>query len=521
MEEPPPGPAADDALRVRVPIKAGQRAVAVAFLDRPHVQFEDQRKPLLRDDPGSGDQQRPSVSRVDIAGPYDATGVSDTPARRRIFVCRATGTPADAACVKTILSTVAHRAYRRPLTDADTQLLLRFYNEGRTAGGFERGIEEAITRILVSPSFLFRVEQDPPGVAPLTAYRLSDVELASRLSFFLWSSIPDDQLLELGERGRLKDPAVLDQQVRRMLADPRSDALVKNFTGQWLHVRDVPTVKPDRFLFPDFDENLRASFQRESELFIDSILRSDRSVLDLLTANHTFLNERLARHYGIPNVYGDRFRRVTLTDEARFGLLGQGSLLTLTSYPTRTSPVVRGKWILENILGTIPPDPPPNVPPLADATANGKVLTMRERMVQHRSNPVCASCHAMMDPIGLSLENFDAVGRWRSVGESSTPLDVSGALPDGMTFEGVAGLKQALLKHSADFVRTMTEKLLTYGLGRGLEYYDQPTVRRITREAAGQNYRFSALVSSIVKSAPFQMRRSPEPAAATAVAERR
>jgi hypothetical protein len=431
-------------------------------------------------------------------------------------VCRPTGANGDAACARTILSTLARRAYRRPVTDEDLELLLRFYNDGRTAGGFEKGIESALARILVSPSFLFRVEQDPDNVRPGAQYRVSDLELASRLSFFLWSSIPDDTLLDLAERGKLKDPVQLEQQVRRMLADTRSEALVSNFASQWLHLRDVSETSPDRWLFPQFDDNLRRAFRRETELFIDSILREDRSVLDLLQANYTFVNERLARHYGIPNVYGDHFRRVTLTDEVRGGLLGQGSILTVTSQDIRTSPVRRGVYILENFVGVPPPPPPPNVPPLKDSTPAGQVLSMRERMVQHRANAVCASCHSVMDPLGLALENFDAVGAWRTVGESNTAIDASGALPDGTKFDGPAGLKKALLSQPSGFVTTMSEKLLTYALGRGLEYYDAPAVRKIVQDAAKNDYRFSTVITSIVKSVPFQMRRSVDAPVTTA-----
>jgi hypothetical protein len=508
----------DDVLNVRVPVKAGPRTVGVTFLKHPSVQFEDVQKPILRDAVEYSDTQgMPALARVEIGGPFGATGAEETPARKRLFVCRPKGSADEAACAKTIISTFARRAYRRPVTGDDLELLTQFYADGKAAGGFEKGIESAVARVLVSPSFLFRVEQDPDNAAPGTVYRVSDLELASRLSFFLWSSIPDDQLLDLAEHGKLKDATVFDQQVRRMLADSRSESLVNNFAGQWLHFRNVPELKPDRWHFPEFDDNLRRAFRRETELFIDSVFREDRSVLDLLTANYTFVNERLARHYGIPNIYGDHFRRITWADDTRLGLLGHGSILTLTSQPVRTSPVRRGVWILENLIGVTPPAPPPNVPSLPEDTANaGRVLTMRERMVEHRANPVCASCHAVMDPLGLALENFDAVGKWRSVGEGNAVLDVKGTMPDGTTFDGAAGLRQALVSHSSAFVTTLTEKLLTYALGRGLEYYDQPTVRKITRDAAQRDYRASSLILGIVKSVPFQMRKSLDrPAAST------
>lgn len=506
----------DDALRFRVPVKAGKRAVVVTFLKRPSVQFEDQSMPLLRDYPGTSDQQQPALSKVEIDGPHGAAVRDDTPSRQRIFVCRPASDAAAAGCAKTIVSTLARRAYRRPVTDADVQLLLQFYEQGRTGAGFDRGIEAAITRMLVSPSFLFRIHEDPANVPAGSAYRVSDLDLASRLSFFLWSSIPDEELLSLAERGRLRDAAVLDQQVRRMLADSRSEALARNFTGQWLDLRKVRDVKPTQRQFPDFDANLRDAFQRETELLIDSIMRDDRSVVDLLRANYTFVNERLARHYGIPNVYGAHFRRVTLHDDTRGGLLGHGSILTLTSNDTRTSPVRRGVFILENILGIEPPAPPANVPALREDPAHaGKMLSMRERMVEHRANPACSGCHALMDPLGLALEHFDAVGK---AVESRTPLDLSGVLPDGTAFDGPAGLRQVLLSRSNEFVTNMTERLFTYALGRGAEYYDAPAIRTIARDASEQNYRFSSLILGIVKSEAFQMRRTLDRAVTTAVA---
>jgi hypothetical protein len=392
------------------------------------------------------------------------------------------------------------------VTDKDIQPLLAFYAEGREQGGFEAGIERALRRFLVSPEFLFRVERDPANAKPRTAYRISNLELASRLSFFLWSSIPDEELLEVASKGQLTTPTVLARQVRRMVADHRAEAFVKNFAGQWLFLRNLPATGPVQSIFPDFDEGLRQAFEQETELFFDSIVREDRSALDLLNADYTFLNERLAQHYNIPNVKGSHFRRVSLPkDSMRSGLLGQGSILTVTSYPDRTSPVVRGKWILENLVGAPPPPPLPNVPALKPTNESGAVLSMRERMAQHRANPVCASCHAVMDPLGLSLENFDGVGKWRTLGESGAPVDATGVFPDGTKFTGPAGLKQALVQ-SDRFVTTLTEKMLTYALGRGLEYYDGPAVRAIVRDAARKDYQFSSFILGVVQSTPFQMR---------------
>jgi mono/diheme cytochrome c family protein len=455
----------------------------------------------------------PEISKLIVGGPYEPAGRGDTPSRRKTFVCRpgsVDGRPArsvqESACARTILTRLARRAFRRPVTSADIQPLYAFYEKGRAHGDFESGIQAALEAMLVSPEFLFRIEQDPQPAGAGKAYRISDVDLASRLSFFLWSSIPDDELLDLAERGGLNDPAALQRQVRRMLDDPRADALVSNFAGQWLHLRNVDTVKPDPMVLP-FDEALRQAFRTETTLFVSSIFREDRSLLDLLSADYTFVNQRLAEHYGIPRVYGSQFRRVTLTDANRRGLLGQGSVLTVTSYPNRTSVVQRGKWILENLLGTPPPPPPPDVPELK-AAPHGKVLSMREQMQVHRANAVCAACHARMDPIGFALENYDAVGRWRSE-DAGTTIDASGKLPDGTDFQGPAGLRQLLLtRYRDDFVRTASEKLLTYALGRGVEYYDFPAVRSIDREAARDNYRISSLILAIVKSMPFQMRRA-------------
>ena len=394
------------------------------------------------------------------------------------------------------------------MLDADLAVPLKFYQQARVSEGFEAGIELALRSILVSPEFLFRVEQDPGDAAPKTAYRLTALELASRLSFFLWSSIPDDELLDSAIPGNLKPPAVLEKQVRRMLADPRSRVLATNFAEQWLYLRNLNSMTPDMRLYPDFDDNLRQSFRQETELFFESIMREDRSVLDLLRANYSFVNERLAKHYGIPNIYGSRFRRVTFEKDAmRGGLLRHGSVLTVTSYATRTSPVIRGKWILENLLGVVPPPPPPFVPALKESHDNGKLLTMRQRLAQHRDNPACSSCHKLMDPVGFSLENFDAVGRWRTI-DAATVIDAAGGLPDGSKFAGVTGLEQAILARPDIFAATFTEKLLTYALGRGVEPTDAAAVRQIVRAAEPQDYRFSSFILQIVNSTPFQMRRS-------------
>ena len=501
---------ADADLFVRIPVTAGPHVVGAAFVSQGSGVIERRRQPFLKVHITVGGDQRtqPGVYSVTVTGPFDATGPGDTPSRQRILTCRPNTGAEERACAEEILSTLARRAYRRPATAADLDTLLEFYEEGRAAGDFDAGIEMALRRLLVSPEFLFRIERDPEGAAPNAAYRISDLELASQLSFFLWSSIPDDELIEVAADGALRDPGVLERQVRRMLADPRAEALVTNFAAQWLYLRNLPAVSPDFIVFPDFDETLRRALRTETELFFDSIIREDRSVLDLLTADYTFLNERLAKHYGIPNVYGSHFRRIDLPPGSpRGGLLGQGSILAVTSYATRTSPVVRGKWILENLLGTPPPPPPANVPPLSDEGSDA-VLSMRERMVEHRRNPVCASCHAIMDPIGLSLENFDAIGRYRNRTAGFEPLDVEGSFPDGTTFDGAGGLRETLLDRSDQFVRTLASKLLTYSLGRAVEHHDMPAVREIERDAAGDGYRFSSLILGIVKSAPFQMRRT-------------
>ena len=424
-------------------------------------------------------------------------------------MCHPANAAEQAPCANRIISTLARRAYRRPVTDADVQSLFGFYNEAYAKRGFEAGIEKAIQALLVSPHFLYRVEFDPASVGASGVYRLTDLELASRLSFFLWSSIPDDELLDLASQGRLKDPAVLERQVRRMLTGPRSAALATNFAGQWLRLRNISGALPDDVIFPNFSDNLRQDVVKETELFFQSIVQENRSIMDLLTADYTFVNERLAKVYGIPNVYGSEFRRVPLADENRRGLLGQGSILMATSYSDRTSPVGRGKWILENVLGTPPPPPPPNVPALKENGVDGKLLSMRERMTAHRANPVCASCHARMDPLGFALENFDAIGRWRTRAEGGQAIDASGAMPDGTPFNGPAELRKLLLRNPEQFVSVVAEKLLIYALGRGIEDYDAPAIRRMVRGAAPSRYSFAALVVGLVKSTPFQMRNAP------------
>ena len=497
---------ADKDLEVRVHLTAGTHIVAATFLKKAPLPEGPLQDRLTQIEYAQFTGGVPGIGEIIVGGPYDTRGIGDTPTRRKIFICRPSASSEEEACATRILSTLAHRAYRRPLKDNDVAVLLQFYRNGRSKGDFEAGIGAALERMLLDPEFLFHIERDPAGVKPNTTYRLTDIELASRLSFFLWSSIPDNELLGLAEQGRLKDPAVLEQQVRRMLADSRSTAFTKNFAGQWLLLRNLPSLNPDPQVFPYFDDNLREAFHTETELFVNSLVREDRGLMDLLNADYTFLNERLAKHYGIPNVSGSRFRRVTLSDANRRGLLGQGSVLMATSYPNRTAPTLRGKWIMENILGTPPSPPPPNVPALAD-NPKGKVLTMRERMEQHRANPACATCHKLMDPLGFALENYDAIGRWRT-NEGDSAIDSSGALPTGEKFSGAAELRQLLQTKREQFVATVTERLLTYALGREIEYYDAPVIRKIMREAAPADYRWSSIILNIVKSMPFQMRRS-------------
>jgi hypothetical protein len=501
----------DIRLEFTLKVKAGPQTIGVAFLNKNYTANED----LVRRPVSStydvfigmqyGYSTAPHLSRVVITGPYNPTGISDTPSRQRLFVCKPKTAADEPACARQIIASLARRAYRRPVNDTDVDALLAFYQQEKArTGHFEAGIEMALRRVLADPEFIFRFEPTPAGVAPKTPYRVNDVELASRLSFFLWSSIPDDELLKLASDGTLHQPAVLEKQTRRMLADPKARALVTNFANQWLYLRDLKSMNPDVTVFPDFDDNLRQGFQRETEMLFESVMREDRSVLDLLDADYTFVNERLARHYGIRGVYGPDFRRVPVPSDARRGLLGQGSLLLVTSNANRTSPVIRGKWIIENLLGTAAPAPPPDVPPL-DEKPTATAKSVRERIEQHRANPACASCHKIMDPIGLSLENFDAVGRWRNEDEG-VKIDASGQLVDGSTVDGPAALRKALLARSDVFVAVLTEKLLMYGAGRETKYFDMPAVRTIMRDSAKTRYRFSDLVLGVVKSPAFQMR---------------
>jgi len=503
----------DIRLEFRMPVKAGPQTIGVAFLQKAYAANED----LVRRPVSSvsdvfigmqyGYSTQPHLSRVVITGPYNVSGLGDTPSRRRVFVCHPASRSEEGPCARQILSTLVRRAYRRAPTEADLQALLAFNQQERDrTGNFEAGIEMALRRVLADPEFIFRFEPVPAGVPATTAYRISDTALASRLSFFLWSSIPDDELLTLGIEGKLHDPVVLERQTRRMLADPKARALVTNFANQWLYLRELKNANPDVAVFPDFDDNLRQGFQRETEMLFESILREDRSVLDLLDADYTFVNERLAKHYGIPNVYGPDFKRVTVLNDARRGLLGHGSLALVTSNANRTAPVIRGKWILENLLGSPPPLPPPDVPPLEEKPTAG-AASVRERIEQHRANPACAGCHKIMDPIGLALENIDAIGRWRTVDEGVT-IDASAQLVDGTPINGPASLRQALLDRREAFVATLTDKLLMYGVGRETRYYDMPTVRAVMREASGHRYRLSDLVLGIVKSAPFRMKKA-------------
>jgi Protein of unknown function (DUF1592)/Protein of unknown function (DUF1588)/Protein of unknown function (DUF1585)/Protein of unknown function (DUF1587)/Protein of unknown function (DUF1595)/Cytochrome C oxidase, cbb3-type, subunit III len=497
----------DQKLTVRMKVKAGAHTLTAATLLRSHAPKDDLIKPFLRTTVDGLDiTGDPSVDRMTIEGPFNQTGVSETASRRKIFICRPAAAKDELPCARTILSALLKQAYRRPVKDADLEEPLSFYQRRRNNNGsFEAGIESALQFILASPEFLFRFEPDPPNIAADTPYRIDDLALASRLSFFLWSSIPDDALLNLASQGKLKDPAVLDQQIRRMLVDPKAEALTDNFLEQWLFLRNLKNSAPNLDTFPDFDDNLRQAMREETKLFFESIQHEDRSVLDLLNADYTFVNERLARHYGIPNVYGSQFRRVAITDPARRGLLGQASILTVTSYPNRTSPVQRGKWILTNILGTPPQPPPPNVPELKDNAEGAKPKSLRERMEGHRADSVCAGCHKVMDPVGFALENFDAIGRWRN-SDDGVKIDPSGTLFNGDRINGPEELRRALASRPDVFVGVMSEKLLTYALGRGLEYYDMPAVRRIVRDASANNYKFSSLIAGIVRSTPFQMK---------------
>jgi len=509
IQPPKPGEGHDQVdahLRARFPVKAGPHNLAVTFPKQTSSLLETMRQPYQAHfNYHRHPRQQPAVYQVSITGPYEATGPGDTPSRRRLFVRQPDGPQDEEACAKEILAALVRRAYRRPITDEDLARPLEFFRQGRADGDFDAGIELALASVLVNPQFLFRIERDPAGVDSGNVYQISDVALASRLSFFLWNSIPDDPLLLLAEREELHRPDVLKQQVQRMLADEKSQALIGNFAGQWLRLRNLDSVHPNQRLFPDFDENLRRAMREETERFFASIVREDRSALDLLRADYTCLNERLARHYGIPHVIGSRFRRVQLEDDShRGGLLRQGGLLTVTSYATRTSPVLRGKWILENLHGTPPPPPPENVPALEDNTVSAE-LPVRERLAQHRADASCAVCHDLIDPVGLSLENFDAIGRWREM-EAGRTVDASGGLPDGSDFEGVEGLEEGLLARPELFVGTLAERLLTYALGRGLTTHDAPAIRRIVRDARRDDFRFSSLIVGIVMSEPFRMR---------------
>jgi mono/diheme cytochrome c family protein len=501
----------DKQLTVHMPLEAGPHVITASTTLRSHAEKDDLIRPFLRTTVDGLDiMGDPSVDRLSVAGPDNPTGPGQTPSRAKIFVCTPRSEKQeldqdDLPCARKIISALLRRAYRRPLTDSDLETPLSFYQRRRNSnGGFEAGIEAALQFILASPEFLFRFEPDPSGVPVDAAYQLSDLALASRLSFFLWSNPPDDELLKLAGEGKLHQHAVLRQQVVRMLADSRADALVDNFAEQWLFLRNLKNSSPDPQIFPDFDDNLRQAMREETKLFFQSIVREDRSVMDLLNADYTFVNERLARHYGIPNVYGSQFRRITLASDARRGLLGQGSILTVTSYPNRTSPVQRGKWILTNFLGIPPTPPPPNVPALKE-NGDGKPLALRERMEQHRADPVCAGCHKVMDPIGFALENFDGVGQWRTADDGS-PIDPSGTLYNGAKVDGPAALRQMLASHQDVFAGVVTEKLLTYALGRGLEYYDMPAVRKIVRDSSAHDLRWSSVVLGVVESVPFEMK---------------
>ena len=501
---------ADAGLEVRFQAEAGMRVIGVSFVGaRTEPTGILERRLSGFSLSGLGFYHgNAAVDRVEIVGPHDATGPGDTPSRRRIFTCRPAGVADEDRCAGQILAALARRAYRRPVTDADIETLLEFYTRGRSERGFEAGVQKAIERLLVAPEFLFRIERDPPGVAPSTPYRLTDLELAARLSFFLWSDIPDEALLSVAEAGRLREPAELERQVRRMLADTRAIALVDDFASQWLQLRRVRGVIPDGDVFYEFDENLRADMERETLLFLESQVREDHGVPDLLRASYTFVNERLARHYGMPGIYGERFRQVTVDDDDRRGLLGHASLLTLTAYPTRTSPVLRGKWLLDNLLGMPPPEAPADVPALEENHGAAPPRTLRERMEAHRANPACAACHRMMDPPGFALEHFDAIGRWRAADEHGAPVDAAGALADGTAVDGPATLRQAVLAHETSFVRTVTEKLLTYAVGRTMQFHDQSAIRKIVAAAAADDYRWSSIILGIAESTPFQMRRS-------------
>jgi mono/diheme cytochrome c family protein len=509
---------ADAHLEVRVPVKAGLHEVGVSFVKR----LWEPEGVLQPPQTGFGRTTNeyyhgnPAVEIVSIGGPYDPHKVArtasderkwapgDSPSRRKVFVCRPKDAAGEEPCARTTLSTLAARAYRRPATESDVETLLGFYRVGRVEGSFDAGIQRGIERILAAPSFLFRIEREPAGMAAGAPYRLGDLDLASRLSFFLWSSIPDDELRDLAARGKLHDPPMLKRQVQRMLRDPRSNALVDHFVSRWLELSKLSGAVPDTELYPEFDENLRDAMEQETKLFVGGQIHDNRSVMELLTANYSFVNERLAAHYGIRNIYGSHFRRVAFTDGRRGGLLGQSSLLTVTSYPNRTSVTMRGRWLLANLLGAPPPPPPPDIPALKEAGVEGQPRSLRERMERHRQNPTCASCHQRMDPLGFALENFDALGKWRTVSDGA-PIDPSASFPDGTRFEGITGLRTLMVSHKDDFVRTLSGKLLAYAIGRGLDHDDAPAVRAIARGAALSGYTWSSIITGIVESTPFSM----------------
>ena len=512
---------ADAGLNVRVPVKAGERTVVVTFPQQaPYREAALEPMPVMTSFAFTNNVNfRPGIDRLYIDGPYDASGSGETPSRRTIFTCRPASPANDGPCADEIITRLATRLYRRPVNERDLEILRSFYQAGRESGGFEEGIRTALERMLVDPQFLFRFERKPADVAPGQPYQLPDLELASRLSFFLWSSVPDEPLLAAAANGTLQDPAVLEREVRRMLADPRAHSIVTNFAGQWLWLRNLSEIHPDPTIFPEWEDTLRSSLQRETELFFENMIREDRPVAELLTADYTFVNERLATYYGIPNVYGSHFRRVTIPDPQRHGLLGRGSILAVTSYNDRTSPVKRGNWLLENILGAPSPAPPPNVESLPEQDSDLQIVTMRERMAVHRKHPICASCHSRIDPLGFAFEVFDAIGRSRSI-DGGQPIDTAGELPDGSKFSDVAQLRELLVSPPDRFVETVTEKMLTYALGRGIEHYDLPAIRQIVHDASSDGYRWSAIVVGIVKSVPFQMREaSPPPASSVARVE--
>jgi mono/diheme cytochrome c family protein len=505
-----PAVAAINSRFMEIPVKvtAGPHKVGATFIART---FAEPDEVLHSFRPSAGEDRIPKIGSLEIQGPFNPTGVGETPARARVFACRPRNQSDELTCAKTILSSLARKAYRRPITDADLEAPLQFYSAARALGDFDTAIRDSLPTILASPKFLYRAERSPAGLAPGSVHAISDVELASRLSFFLTGRAPDDALLTAVERRTLSTPSVLEAQVRRLLADPRSESLVDNFAFQWLKMRALEEIDPDPIIFPNFDDSLRAAFRREMELFVGSILNEDRSVMDLLTADHTFVNERLALHYGIPNIRGDRFRRVTLSDPNRWGLLGKGAVLLTTSYANRTAPVIRGAWILENLLGTPPSPPPPDVEAFQENKDGEKQRSVREIMEQHRAKPSCNACHGVMDPLGFALENFDAIGEWRAEDRyARTAIDASGRLVDGTAVNSPADLRVALTRRPEQFVQTLTERLMTYALGRTIEYYDMPTVRRIVRESARDQYRFSSIVTGIVRSDPFRMRMVPE-----------